>query len=153
LVNHAGVPLARTKAGTLQLSAAPDLRAVSLLDPKNPDVQRIQSAMSRRDIDQMSIGMRVLQQDWTDDYTERTIREIELFDVSVVTFPASLTTSAAIRSLDEWLSQLTDFDLDDSEVRRTIAELEKRLPQSETPTPAGVSRDSLMDLWNRRIAA
>jgi phage head maturation protease len=45
-----------------------------------------------------------------DDYTQRTIKEIELIEVSVVTFPASPTTSAGLRSLDELMAALTDFD-------------------------------------------
>jgi HK97 family phage prohead protease len=154
LVNHEGVPLARTKSGTLRLSADPNLRAVSELDPKNPDVQRVQSAVGRGDLDQMSIGMRVKDQEWNEDYTERTIREIELFDVSVVTFPASPTTSASLRSIDELLTELADLELDEADLRRAIVELEKRLPAPvEVPAARGVSRDLLMQLWDRRLDA
>jgi HK97 family phage prohead protease len=124
LVNHEGVPLARTKSGTLRLSADPNLRAVSELDPKNPDVQRVQSAVGRGDLDQMSIGMRVKDQEWNEDYTERMIREIELFDVSVVTFPASPTTSAGLRSIDELVGGIDGLTAD--EFKRLMARLEKR---------------------------
>lgn len=98
LINHEGVPIARTKSGTLELSADPHLRATAKLDAANPTVQEIRSAMARGDIDQMSIGMRVVDQEWNKDYTERTIGEIKLFDVSAVTFPASETTTASLRS-------------------------------------------------------
>lgn len=149
LVNHEGVPLARTKAKTLKLSANPDLRAVAELDPSNPDVQRIQSAMSRGDLDQMSIGMRVHRQEWNDDYTQRTIREAELFDVSVVTFPASTTTTASLRSVDELLAELSGLVGDESELRRAIDALTKLLP-ADPPPPAG-PRPELLALWAKRL--
>lgn len=139
LVNHEGVPLARSKSGTLTLSASPHLRGVAELDPANPDVQRIQSAMSRGDLDQMSIGFRVHRQEWNEDYTERFIREIELFDVSIVTFPASPTTSATLRSIDELLQAFpAGGEFDEQEVRRAISALETLLPQVD---PAILARD------------
>lgn len=138
LVNHEGVPLARTKSRTLTLSANPHLRAVAELDPVNPDVQRLRSAVSRGDLDQMSIGMRVHRQEWNEDYTERWIREAELFDVSAVTFPASPTTSAALRSVDDLLAELADVDIDEADLRRAILALEARLPVPEQQEPAVV---------------
>ena len=136
LVNHDGVPLARTKSGTLKLSATPDLRAVAELDGTNPTVQEIRSAMSRGDLDQMSIGFRVTRQEWNGDYTERTIREVELFDVSVVTYPASPTTTAALRSLDELVTLFPEGgDYDPDEVRRAIAHLERLINE---PAPVEI---------------
>ena len=126
LINHEGTPLARTKSGTLKLSAAPDLRAVAELDPANPKVQEIRSAMSRGDLDQMSIGFRVHKQDWNNDYTERTIREVELFDVSVVTYPASPTTTASLRSYDSFMRSMKDVDMTKDQARRMIKSLERR---------------------------
>lgn len=111
LVNHDGVPMARSKSGTLTLgedntglrSDAPGL------DPANPTVAEIKSAMDRKDIDQMSMAFRVIRQEWNGDYTERTINEVELFDVSIVTFPASPTTSASLRTR-ELLDVLQDLE-------------------------------------------
>lgn len=131
LVNHDGVPLARTKANTLKLTAKPDLRAVASLDPANPRVQEIRSAMTRGDMDQMSIGFQVTRQEWNGDYTERYIREVKLFDVSVVTFPASTTTSASLRSLDEAIRSFKADDIDPDELRRAIAYLETLLPAEQ----------------------
>jgi HK97 family phage prohead protease len=147
LINHSGVSLARTKSGTLRLTADPNLRAVTELDPKNPDVQRVRSAVGRGDLDQMSIGMRVKDQEWNDDYTEREIREIELFDVSVVTFPASPTTTASLRSVDDLLTELADVDMDETDLRRAIAELSKRLP---APKRIGPSTE-MVALLNKRL--
>lgn len=122
LVNHDGLPLARTKSKTLTLSANPDLRSVAKLDAANPRVQEVRSAMDRGDLDQMSIGFRVVRQEWNGDYTERFIREVELFDVSVVTYPASPTTSASLRSIEALMAlDLTDATTD--ELRRAIDHL------------------------------
>jgi hypothetical protein len=156
LVNHDGVPLARTKSKTLKLTAVPDLRAVASLDPANPTVQEIRSAMSRGDMDQMSIGFRVTKQEWNGDYTERTIKEVELFDVSVVTFPASPTTTASIRSLDEFMQTLTRETADPDEVRRAIAHLESLLVEERTeedPAVLEARYAALAQLWDQRKAA
>ena len=134
LVNHDGVPLARTKSKTLTLTANPDLRSVAKLDPANPTVQEVRSAMDRGDLDQMSIGFRVVRQEWNGDYTERFIREVELFDVSVVTYPASTTTTASLRSIEALLA-LDLSDATEDEIRRAVAHLEKLIaPEPATRT-------------------
>ena len=100
LVNHEGIPIARTKSGTLQL--AEDDRGLRVdapdLDGDSPLVQTIRSAMKRGDLDEMSFAFQATRQEWNEDYTQRTIREVRLFDVSVVTYPANPATSATMRS-------------------------------------------------------
>jgi HK97 family phage prohead protease len=99
LVNHEGIPLARTKSGTLVLSEDENgLRCEAQLDQSSPLVQTIRSAMRRGDLDQMSFAFAVVRQEWSQDYTQRTINECRLFDVSVVTYPASPSTTADLRS-------------------------------------------------------
>lgn len=155
LVNHEGVPLARTKSKTLRLAADPHLRADATLDPSNPTVQEIRSAMARGDLDQMSIGFRVTRQEWNGDYTERQIKELQLFDVSVVTYPANPATSAAVRSVDELLEAITADRYDEPELRRMIAHLETLLPAEEREeTQAHGSYAALAyELLAKRIAA
>lgn len=150
LVNHEGVPIARTKSKTLNLVADPHLRASAPnLDPSNPTVQELRSALGRQDIDQMSIGFRVKDQEWNDDYTVRTIREVELFDVSIVTYPANPATSAALRSADDLMRAITadDFDIDD--LRRIAAHVESLIPD-ENP---GYWVDLRHSLLAKRTAA
>lgn len=104
LVNHDGLPLARTRSGTLTLTE--DKRGLMVrapsLDPTNPLVQQVRSAMDRGDVDEMSFAFRVTRQEWNDDFTERTIREFDLSipgsDVSIVTYPANPATVAQLRS-------------------------------------------------------
>jgi uncharacterized protein len=100
LVNHDGVALARTKSGTMTL-AQDDvglLVDVPAFDLANPTAQEIRSAMARGDLDQMSFAFEVLRQSWSPDYEQRTIEEVRLFDVALVTYPANDTTAAMLRS-------------------------------------------------------
>jgi len=98
LIDHEGVPLARTKSGTLRLSE--DERGLAVeaeLDPMNPDAARVISAMKRGDLSQMSFAFRTIKDSWSDDRAVRELREVQLYDVSVVTFPAYEQTVAEIR--------------------------------------------------------
>lgn len=96
LVNHDGVPLARTRSGTLRL-AADDyglLVEAEDLDARSPLVQTLRSALERKDMDEMSFAFRVVKQEWDGDYESRVITEFSLRngDVSVVTYPANPAT-------------------------------------------------------------
>jgi HK97 family phage prohead protease len=99
LVNHEGIPIARTKSGTLKLSEDEQGLHVDApsLDGESPLVQTVRSAMKRGDLDQMSFAFQATRQEWNEDYSQRTIREVRLFDVSVVTYPASPSTEASLR--------------------------------------------------------
>lgn len=102
LVDHSGVPLARTRSGTLELMSDDiGLKVRATLDPSNPAAQQVRSAMERGDLDQMSFAFRVVRESWSKDYTERTISEVKLFDVSVVTYPANPATVVKLRADDE----------------------------------------------------
>lgn len=102
LVDHEGTPLARTKSGTLQLESDDiGLRVRAELDPANPKVAELRSAMSRGDMNAMSFAFRVVRDAWDQDYTNRTISEVKLHDVSVVGFPANPATVATLRSEDD----------------------------------------------------
>lgn len=97
LVNHDGVPLARTKSGTMTLEADEvGLLVDATLDRESPKVQELRSAMDRGDMDQMSFAFEVTRQTWSPDYSQRTITEVKLYDVSVVTYPANDQTMALI---------------------------------------------------------
>ena len=105
LVNHDGVPLARSRGGegTLQLKSDDvGLKVRAELDPANPTVQELRSAMNRGDLDQMSFAFKVPKGEGRQTFDGktglRTIRELQLFDVSVVTYPASKATVARLRN-------------------------------------------------------
>lgn len=100
LIDHEGIPLARTKSGTLALEEDDrGLRVEAELDPSNPDAARVISAMRRGDMSQMSFAFRTIKDSWSPDRSSRELREVQLYDVSVVTFPAYEQTVAELRKL------------------------------------------------------
>lgn len=101
LLNHDGLPLARTTSQTLTLDTdSKGLRVQASLDPSDPDVAAMVPKMKRGDLNQMSFAFRVDSDLWEDDFSKRTLRELDLNngDVSVVTYPANPHATAAIRS-------------------------------------------------------
>ena len=101
LVNHEGIPLARTKSNTLNLfEDERGLRVEAKLDPNNPKVAEVASAMKRDDLNEMSFAFQAIKDEFNEAGDERTIREAKLYDVSVVTTPASDATVAKIRGVD-----------------------------------------------------
>ena len=99
LLNHEGLPLARTKSGTLQLAEDSTGLAVEAdLEARSGMVNDIRLAMERGDLDEMSFAFQVTRQEWSPDWEQRDILEVKLFDVSVVTYPANPATSAALSS-------------------------------------------------------
>jgi HK97 family phage prohead protease len=99
LINHEGLPLARTKNGTLRL--AEDETGL-YMDADLPDTQAardLYTLVERGDVDQMSFAFRVIRQKWNEGRTERTLTELSLADgdVSVVTYPAYPTTTVEAR--------------------------------------------------------
>lgn len=98
LINHRGMTLARTKSGTLRLSEDDTgLYTEADLDPANPDVQGLRSAMDRGDLDEMSFGFWVTRQQWSPDFDQRDILEVNLNkgDVSIVNYGANPHTAGA----------------------------------------------------------
>ena len=143
LVNHDGIPMARTKSGTLQLDADDPygLKVTANLDPASPQVQTIRSAMDRGDLDQMSHSFTAKGQEWRNAKSERDVTEAQLFDVSVVTFPANDATSAAMRFADT---------PDTARVETWMAECIAELRAGKVLSSANVDLlSSVLDVLNR----
>jgi HK97 family phage prohead protease len=99
LVDHEGVPLARTKSGTLSIREDDKgLLVEAMLDETNPDAARVMSALRRGDVSQMSFAFETVKDSWSDDRRTRELREVKLFDVSVVTYPAYEETMVQLRN-------------------------------------------------------
>lgn len=102
-LNHDGMTLARTKSGTMRLAEdSTGLHVEADLDPANGQVRDIRSAMERGDLDEMSFAFRVTAQEWSPDWTQRDITEVDLNkgDVSIVNYGANPHTGGltSIRS-------------------------------------------------------
>lgn len=154
LVNHDGLPLARTKSGTLTLEAdKKGLRAEASLDPADPDVEQLRVKVERGDLDEMSFAFRTIRQEWDEDYERRTLLELALDrgDVSIVTYGANPTTSFDLRTLleadpDRVLAELRSIG-DPAFVARVQAALidpesEEDTDEEDEPegTPLGLAR-------------
>jgi HK97 family phage prohead protease len=143
LINHDGIPLARSRSGTLTLSADnTGLASEAEIDAESPLGQTLRSAMKRGDLDQMSFGFRVTRQEWNDDYTERRITEVSLDhgDVSIVTYPANPATSMSIVSARSAVnffreSELAEIraDVTPDELREARERLDGMLAELEPP--------------------
>jgi HK97 family phage prohead protease len=145
LINHDGLPLARTKSGTLHLSVDDTgLRVDADLDRRDPDVQRLQTKMERGDIDEMSFAFRVKRQSWSADETERRLEEVSLHkgDVSVVNFGANPHTSASLRSALNFLAS--------SEIRLSEGELDELRGNPQKLARAMSLLNSLSDTFRKQ---
>ena len=100
LINHEGLPLARTKNNTLTLTEDETGLYIDALLPDTSEARDLWTLVQRGDVDQMSFAFRVIRQSWNKDRTERILTEVSLADgdVSVVTYPAYPTTTVEARA-------------------------------------------------------
>jgi HK97 family phage prohead protease len=99
LINHEGLPLARTKNGTLTLTEDDRGLYMDATIADTSEGRDLYTLVERGDVDQMSFAFRVIRQKWNEDRTMRTLTEVSLADgdVSVVTYPAYPTTTVEAR--------------------------------------------------------
>ena len=93
--------LGRTKAGTLELRVdSYGLWGHVEINPNDSDAVNLYERVKRGDVDQCSFGFEIVKEDAEfrdDDSVHFTIREVVLYEVSVVTFPAYAETSVSAR--------------------------------------------------------
>lgn len=93
LFDHAGLPLGTTRAGTLRVEDDKfGLFTEAEPDDRSAWSNEIVSRLDRGELDSMSFAFSVIRQEWNEDFTRRWIREVRLFDVSVVNYPANPAT-------------------------------------------------------------
>jgi len=95
--------LGRTKSGTLKLAEDEHGLAIEIIPPDTTWARDLLESIRRGDVDQMSFGFRTIKDSWvtTNGETLRELLEVELFDVSPVTFPAYPQTSVQVRTAEE----------------------------------------------------
>lgn len=97
--DHEGLPLSATKDGSLHLvSDKIGLYNESRIDTRSQWSMEIVHRLDSGVLDAMSFAFRALRQEWNEDFTERRILEVKLFDVSVVSFPANPATVVQVRT-------------------------------------------------------
>lgn len=105
LVDHdSSMLLARNKSGTLKLKED-NTGLHTIIDlPETQLARDISQLIERGDLSGMSFGFRTVSDSWetVDEQEIRILKEVKLFDVSVVTFPAYPDTTIVVRSHIEW---------------------------------------------------
>lgn len=122
LLNHGGMPLGRTKSGTLRLSV--DERGLAFevdLDPRQTTARDHAYAVERGDVDQMSFGFVIGAEERMDDTPEglqhyRVTEVSRLLEISAVTFPAYQATSVEAERLEDDADEDSDEHDDDGDV-------------------------------------
>jgi len=101
--------LGRNKAGTLSLSEDDRGLAIEINPPDTQWARDLMHSIDRGDVSQMSFGFRVLDQAWEvrDGIDIRTLKKVELWDVSPVTFPFYEGTDVALRSKPQEIKPTT----------------------------------------------
>lgn len=104
----------------------------------NARVEPIRQAIASGAIDGMSFRFRVTREEWDEstDTPQRTIREVDLYELGPVVFPAYAATSVGVRAM------LADLDADDR--RRFVEELASEVGAHirSDAAPEGTSDDT-----------
>lgn len=144
LLNHGGMSMAYTKAGTLRLEEDDHgLHMSADLNAARHDVSDMLTAIEDGNVDEMSFAFRVTRQKWSPDYEQRDILEVDLHrgDVSVVNFGANYHTEGSLT-----VSRSADFDrMPEAEARALWERLGRRFaaaPAAELPLDFAQSRAS-----------
>lgn len=145
LLNHRGMTMARTTSGTLALSTDENgLKVEAFLNPERTDVRDMVIAINDGDIDQMSFAFRIVRGQWSPDYTEYRILEVDLDrgDVSAVNYGANPNTSISARAK---AALAAVEDLPEPVLRALVARGQERLshPAPEDDAERSVAQDVL----------
>lgn len=105
LIDHeTRLVLGRNKVGTLELREdSHGLWGRIKVNPNDQDALNLYERVKRGDVDQCSFGFEIVREDTEireDGSVHWTIREVKLYEVSVVTFPAYTETSVSARKKD-----------------------------------------------------
>jgi len=103
--------LGRARAGTLHLEEDERGLRVEILPPETQWARDLMESIRRGDVTQMSFSFRVPEggDEWRtaeDGKLVRRLLDVDLFDVSPVTFPAYPQTEIGVRALEAWLADL-----------------------------------------------
>ena len=113
LFNHdPNYVLGRNIAGTLELEEDEIGLRVVITPPDTSWANDLIKNLRRGDISQMSIGFIVLEDTWgtQDGIDIREIKKVQLFDVSIVTYPAYTQTDVGVRAMESYKDYRSKLD-------------------------------------------
>ena len=123
-----------TRSGGLRLGSDPNLSVEARVPKSDVDAQRIMPKVQRGDASSMSFAFRVTQQVWNDDYTDRTITEVNLHrgDVAVIVSglganPAAWGTVRAADGADRALLAMRAGTASPDQINQRIGLIDKFL--------------------------
>jgi HK97 family phage prohead protease len=128
LVNHdSTMVLGRRQNDTLQLSVDSTGLKVTINPPSTSYAADLMELVKRGDVSQMSFGFIVTPggESWgvEDGVKIRTVSDLELLEVSVVSIPAYPDTTVAVRGLGLWESDILQKRLQNRGTRITLLHL------------------------------
>lgn len=109
LTNHdSQYILGRTKSGTLRMKEDDHGLLIECDPPDTTYGRDLMESVARGDIDQMSFSFRCITDKWEmrDGVALRTLVDVDLYDVSPVTFPAYPATEIGLRSFEKFKKTL-----------------------------------------------
>ena len=150
LINHTGLPLARTINGTLRLSQD-NIGLFNSADfAPTSEARDLAILLERGDVNQQSFAFTIAEETWgTRKYEDmemdyRTVTKVDrLFDTSIVTYPAYEGATGGLRTLD-----MSDDEI--TAILRTVKDERQALADLDAEKVAGV--DSLLraNEWMKR---
>lgn len=120
LINHdTSLVLGRTKSGTLSLRVDDKgLLGTIQVNDKDSDAMNMYYRVQRGDVNQCSFGFNILEEDTTygeDGSVKWVIKKLELYEVSVCTFPAYADTGVQARQVE--YTQYQERQLEQSKLK------------------------------------
>lgn len=138
LWNHDnGYVFGRNKAGTLKLEEDEHGLHVEIDPPDTQWARDFMESLRRGDVSQMSFGFFVREEEYDESdpmNVVRTLKDIDLIEVSPVTFAANPDTNVAVRELDMAIARSSKQDIDEHDeqiIRNAINHLQSLLPEEE----------------------
>jgi len=131
LFNHdTNIVLGRTKSGTLSLSEDTKGLAFRCELPDSQTARELHESIKRGDISECSFAFRAVDEKWTEGGKTRELRDLDLFDVSPVVYPAYEGTAVQARQLATSCYRMPPAPLD-GEVEMEQRMLRLRVLQAE----------------------
>ena len=168
-INHdTNLVIGSTRSGTLRLSENERGVPAEIDLPDTTYGLDLSKSVKRGDTSGMSFGFSVVKDKWNDDYSERTISELRIHEVSVVTgFPAYTATTASVRALQRlaFRSGVVDIDalaeaydalsageINDDQAALLMDTVERLRPKVEEAAPAEPDLSDLLALKSALLA-
>lgn len=151
--------LGRNKSGTLAIREDERGLRVDITPPETQWARDLMVSIKRGDISQMSFGFNVKKDSWSatqEDGTQmRTLEDVNLHEVSVVTFPAYPQTAVAVRKIEhklEDVAELVAMADEDKLSAETLSNLKRSFDRLENKLKAEQAKNkSDLDMKRRAL--